>query len=68
MTNLLVNGKYCRVWCLWLVPTMSHGAKVLMASLLAQLLTTNKELVSPNGMNANPKIFDNVLDLLPCLR
>ena len=38
-----------RVWCPWLVPTMSRGAKVWMVLPLAQLHTTNKVPVSPNG-------------------
>lgn len=31
-----------------------------MASLLAQPLTTNRELVSPNGTESNAEMFDNV--------
>lgn len=49
-----LNNENNRVWCPWPVPTMSHGAKVSMALLLAQLLTTSRELVSPNGLNLKP--------------
>jgi hypothetical protein len=50
-TNICgLNNENNRVWCPWPVPTMSHGAKVSMDLLLAQLLTTSRELVSPNGI------------------
>ena len=43
-------SKSTRVWCHLLDLTMSHGAKDLTVYPLGPLLTTNRVLVSPNGV------------------